>query len=109
MHLISWHQVQTEEELGEALRQIQQAGLIPEENVRLCALGDGAPWIWKWIKKLFPSARQILDYYHCSGYLHSVAQAQYGADPVRATEWLEATMARLFCNEGAGVIWGLQR
>ena len=109
VHLISWHQVQTEEELGEALRQIQQAGLIPEENVRLCALGDGAPWIWKWIKKLFPSARQILDYYHCSGYLHSVAQAQYGADPVRATEWLEATMARLFCNEGAGVIWGLQR
>jgi hypothetical protein len=38
-----------------------------------------------------------------------VAKAQYGADPARATEWLEATMARLFCNEGAGVIWGLQR
>ena len=109
VHLISWHQVQTEEELGEALRQIQQAGLILEEAVRLCAIGDGAPWIWKWIKKLFPSARQILDYYHCSGYLHAVAEAQYGGDPVRATEWLEATMARLFCNEGAGVIWGLQR
>ena len=109
VHLISWHQVQTEEELGEALCQIKQAGLIPEEQVRLCAIGDGAPWIWKWVKKLFPSARQILDYYHCSGYLHAVADAQYGADPVRATEWLEATMARLFCNEGAGVIWGLQR
>ena len=109
VHLISWHQVQTEEELGEALRQIQQAGLIPEESVRLCAIGDGAPWIWKWIKKLFPSARQILDYYHCSSYLHAVAEAQYTADPVRATQWLEATMARLFCNEGAGVIWGLQR
>ena len=109
VHLISWHQVQTEEELGEALRQIQQAGLIPEEAVRLCAIGDGAPWIWKWVKKLFPSARQVLDYYHCSGYLHAVAETQYGADPVRATEWLEATMARLFCNEGAGVIWGLQR
>ena len=109
VHLISWHQVQTEEELGEALRQIQQAGLIPEEDVRLCGIGDGAPWIWKWIKNLFPSARQILDYYHCSGYLHAVAKAQYGADPARATEWLEATLARLFCNEGAGVIWGLQR
>jgi len=109
VHLISWHQVQSEEELGEALRQIQQAGLIPEEDVRLCAIGDGAPWIWKWVQQLFPSARQILDYYHCSGYLHAVAEAQYGADGVRATQWLEATMARLFCNEGAGVIWGLQR
>jgi len=109
VHLISWHQVQTEAELGEALRQIQQAGLIPEEAVRLCAVGDGAPWIWKWIEKLFPSARQILDYYHCCEYLHAVTQTQYGADPVHATEWLEATMARLFCDEGAGVIWGLQR
>lgn len=109
VHLISWHQVQTEEELAEALRQVQQAGLIPEEAVRLCAIGDGAPWIWKLIQQLFPSARQILDYYHCCGYLHAVAETQYGADPVRATEWLEATLARLFCNEGAGVIWGLQR
>ncbi|MFH1603907.1 MAG: ISKra4 family transposase [Pseudomonadota bacterium] len=109
VHLISWHQVQSEAGLGEALRQIQQAGLIPEEAVRLCAIGDGAPWIWKWVQELFPTARQILDYYHCSSYLHAVAEAQYGADPVHATHWLEATMARLFCNEGAGVIWGLQR
>lgn len=109
VHLISWHQVQTEEELGEALRQIQQSGLIPEEIVRLCVVADGAPWIWKWVEQLFPSARQILDFYHCSSYLHAVAEAQYGADPLRATQWLEATMARLFCNEGAGVIWGLQR
>jgi hypothetical protein len=83
VHLISWHQVQSEEELGEALRQIQQAGLIPEEAVRLCAIGDGAPWIWKWVEALFPSARQLLDYYHCSGYLHAVAEAQYGADPLQ--------------------------
>lgn len=109
VHLICWHQVQTEEELGEALRQVQQAGLIPEEAVRLCALGDGALGSWKLIQQWFPSARQILDYYHCGGYLHAVAETQYGADPVRASEWLEATRARLFCNEGAGGIWGLQR
>ena len=38
------------------------AGLIPEDQVRLCAIGDGAAWIWKWVEELFPSARQILDY-----------------------------------------------
>jgi hypothetical protein len=75
----------------------------------LCAIGDGAAWIWKWVEELFPSARQILDYYHCNSYLHAVADAQYGDDPTLATHWLEATLARLFCDEGAGVVWGLQR
>ena len=109
VHLISWHQLQTEEELAAALQQLKDTGLIPEEQVRLCVVADGAPWIWKRVEQLFPSARQILDFYHCSAYLHTVAQTQYGSDGPRAQEWLEATIARLFCNEGAGVIWGLQR
>lgn len=109
VQLISWHQIGDEEAFGAALRQVQEAGLIPEDQVRLCAVGDGAPWIWKWVGQLFPSARQILDYYHCSGYLSAVATAQYGDDPAQATHWLEAATARLFCGEGSGVVWGLQR
>ena len=104
--LISWHQMGDEQAFGSALRQVKEAGLIPEEQVRLCAIGDGAPWIWKWVEELFPSARQILDYYHCSRYLHAVAEAQYGTDAARASHWLEATLARLFCGEGTGVVWG---
>ena len=107
--LISWHQMGNEQAFGAALRQVKEAGLIPEDQVRLCAIGDGAGWIWKWVEELFPSARQILDYYHCSSYLHAVAEAQYGADAARAAHWLEATLARLFCGEGSGVVWGLQR
>ena len=107
--LISWHQMGNEQAFGAALRQVKEAGLIPEDQVRLCAIGDGAPWIWKWVEELFPSARQILDYSHCSSYLHAVAEAQYGADAARASHWLEATLARLFCGEGTGVVWGLQR
>lgn len=107
--LISWHQMGDEQAFGAALRQVKEAGLIPEDQVRLCAIGDGAPWIWKWVEELFPSARQILDYYHCSQYLHAVAEAQYGAEGARAAHWLEATLARLFCGEATGVVWGLQR
>ena len=77
--LISWHQMGDEQAFGAALRQVKEAGLIPEDQVRLCAIADGAPWIWKWVEELFPGARQILDYYHCSRYLHAVAEAQYGA------------------------------
>ena len=60
------------------------------------------------MEELFPTARQILDYYHRSRYLHAVAEAQYGADAARATHWLEPTLARLSCDEGTGVVWGLQ-
>src|SRR5215467_3994668 len=66
VYLLSWHQVQTEEQLGEALKQIKKAGVIPEGLVRLWVVADGAEWIWKHIQALFPQARQVLDYYHCA-------------------------------------------
>jgi hypothetical protein len=108
-HVLSWHQVQTDAEAAEALRQVKAAGLIPQEEVRLCVIADGARWIWKQAQALFPSAVEILDYYHCSERLHKVAALQYGAHPERQHEWCEAALARLFYGEVHGVIWGLQR
>jgi hypothetical protein len=108
VHLLSWHQVQTEAELGAALKQVKEAGLIPEDQVRLCVVCDGAAWIWKHIQSLFPRARQVLDYYHCAEYLHKVAKAQYGSS-VQALEWVEATMTRLYLGKVAAVLGGLRR
>ena len=54
VHVFSWHQVQSDAELGKALKQIKEAGLIPEETVRLCVIGDGADWIWKDVQTLLP-------------------------------------------------------
>ena len=42
VHLLSWYQVGCDEDVGAALRQVKEAGLIPEDQVRLCVLGDGA-------------------------------------------------------------------
>jgi hypothetical protein len=109
VHLLSWHQVQSDKELAKALRQVKEAGLIPEEKVRLCVIADGAKWIWKHVKVLFPSAVQVLDYYHCSGHLHKLASVQFSDNPEKGTEWVEATVARLFCGEVQAVINGLQR
>jgi hypothetical protein len=109
VQVLSWHQVQTDEGAAEALRQVKAAGLIPEEEVRLCVIADGARWIWKQAQALFPSAVEILDYYHGSERLHKVAALQYGAHPERQREWCEAALARLFYGEVHGVIWGLQR
>jgi hypothetical protein len=98
----------TEHELGEALRHVKEAGLIPEETVRLCVICDGAEWIWKHVQSLFPDACQVLDYYHCSEYLHRVAKAQYD-NPLQAQEWGEATLTRLYMGKVGGVLGGLRR
>ncbi|HEX9869890.1 MAG TPA: ISKra4 family transposase, partial [Candidatus Tectomicrobia bacterium] len=109
VQVLSWHQVQTDEEVAEALRQVHAAGLIPEEQVRLCVIADGARWIWKQAQVLFPSAVELLDYYHCREHLHKVAVLPYGAHPARQQAWYEAAVARLSWGEVHGVIWGLQR
>jgi hypothetical protein len=87
--LLSWHQRQNEHALGEALRQVKDAGLIPAEQVRLCVVADGAEWIWKHVQALFPQARQGLDYYHCAQYIHHIAQAHYGTS-LQGLAWAEA-------------------
>jgi Uncharacterised protein family (UPF0236) len=108
VHVLRWHQVPTEEERGEALQQGKDAGVIPEETVRLCVIGEGAEWIGKHVQALVPHAWQVLDYYHCAAYLHKVAKAQYG-DPLQAQEWAEATLTRLSLGKVGQVLGGLRR
>jgi hypothetical protein len=109
VHLISWHQIKSDKELANDLLEIKQAGLIPENKVRICAIGDGAPWIWNRIKEVYPEAKRVLDYYHCSEYLHDLANAQYGKNSQKAREWLEATLCRLFMNNADHIIAGMKR
>lgn len=104
VHLISWHQIQDDKSLANNLLELKNAGLIPEKRVRLCFIGDGAPWIWNRTKELFPKSKQILDFYHCSEYLQSVAKAQFGEKSQKAQEWIETTFARLFYNNVSYVL-----
>ena len=68
-HVLSWHHVQTDEELAAALQHVTAAGLIPEEPVRLGVIADGAPWMWTQGRALCPSAVEILDASHCREHL----------------------------------------
>jgi hypothetical protein len=108
IHLASWHQIQDDKQLAEDLLAIKEAGLVPEDKVRFCVIGDGAPWIWNRIQEVFPSAKQVLDFYHCSEYIHSVANSRYGENNKSAQEWVEATFTRLFHNDIEKVINGLK-
>jgi hypothetical protein len=109
IHLISWHQVATDQELAQALQIIKNAGLVPEDQVRLCVVGDGAPWIWNRVHEIFPSAKEVLDFYHCAEYLHAVADTQYGKGTRKAREWVESTFVRLFHNGKRAILSGLKR
>jgi uncharacterized protein UPF0236 len=108
VHLLSWHQVQTEEPLGEALREVKEACLLPEEKVRLWVVADGAEWIWKHVQVLLPHACQVLDYSHGAPYVHNIATAQYGTS-LQGLEWAEATMTRLYLGSVSAVLGGLRR
>lgn len=105
--LMSWHQIANEEEFGEAIR--FAATLIPVNDVRVCLIGDGAPWIWNHLTTAFPGAKEVLDYYHCSEHIHKLAEVQYPDDKNQRALWIESTMARLFVGDVHAVIWGLQR
>lgn len=109
VHLISWHQIKSDKALADDLLEIKQTGLIPKDKVRICAIGDGAPWIWNRIKEVYPDAKRVLDYYHCSEYLHDLANAQYGKNSQQAREWVEATLSRLFMNNADQIIAGIKR
>ena len=108
VHVLSWYQVARDEDVGAALKRVKDAGLIPEDQVRLCVIGDAAKWIWKQVNALFPTAVQILDYYHCSEHVHKVGGLQFGEDAVQAREWGEAMMARLFWGYVDWAIEGLE-
>jgi hypothetical protein len=107
-HLMSWHQMGSCHDLAAALKTIKDAGLIPEEKVRLCVVADGADWIWNRIEELFPTARQVLDFYHCSEYLHALAAAQFGKGTDETMEWVMATLVRLSLGEVSDVISELE-
>ena len=107
--MISWHQVATDRELAQALQAIKDGGLAPENQVRLCVIGDGAPWIWNRVHDIFPSAREVLDFYHCAEYVHAVADIQYEKGSRKAQEWVESTFVRLFQNGKRSVLSGLKR
>jgi len=108
VHLLSWHQIYTKKDFIKSLQTIKDLGLFSEESVRVCCLGDGAAWIWEGMSTVFPDARQVLDYYHCSEHLHAFAKVKFSDTPKR-DQWVKQTKARLFENKGRAVLAGLKR
>ena len=84
------------------------ARLIPQAQVRIALLGDGAPWVWNSLTAAFPTGCPILDDYHGKEHRYQVADVR-DRDPVPAVHWVEASLARLGEDRLSHVIAGLRR
>ncbi len=80
--------------------------LVPYKNK--VVLGDGAPWIWKWVEDNYPGATQILDYYHAREKLVLLAKHQFYNDQKRK-DWVKLQADRLLQNELETVINEVQK
>jgi hypothetical protein len=61
----------------------------------LVVLADGAAWIWDVAAAQFPTALQILDFFHASQYLYELGQAFFGAESPQTKEWVEMQQKEL--------------
>jgi len=108
VHGLRWHHGHSAEHLGEARKQIQEAGVIPDAPVRLGVVCDGAAWIGQHVQPLWPHARQGRDADHWAQALQRVATAHAGASG-QAVEGVEATRTRLSRGTGGVVLGGVRR
>jgi hypothetical protein len=76
---------------------------------RVVVIGDGAEWIDQTVGQLFPGALRILDFYHASQRVWSVAAARWGEGAWQAKAWAEAKVALLKGGRVQEVVAAMRR
>jgi hypothetical protein len=71
-------------------------------------IGDGAHWLWETAQELFPSAIQILDWYHATTYVWKVANDLSPSDAQTAKAWADDCLSDLWASRTAAVLQRLQ-
>jgi hypothetical protein len=82
-------------------------GLLQAQQVLVVA--DGAVWIWKLVEDRFGWAEQLLDFYHASQHLWTVANALHGEGTRAARDWVERLLTRLRQGQPTKVIRRLEQ
>ena len=60
---------------------------------------DGAEWIWRLCRDLFPDSVQIVDWYHACEPLAEAARALYPSDEAKAHRWFRRRCKDLYKGE----------
>jgi hypothetical protein len=80
----------------QALQAARQRAMAQASQV--IYLGDGAAWVWEIARTCFPQAMQILDYYHASEHIVTLAKVLY-ADPGTAQNWAVRWQSLLYDSQ----------
>jgi len=75
---------------------------------RVGVLGDGAVWIWHLAAEHFGERVEIVDFYHASEHLWTLAHALYGHGTASATAWATARLHLLRHQGGAAFLQSLR-
>lgn len=71
-------------------------------------IADGAHWLWKLADDYFPSAVQVLDWYHLAEHIHKAAAAVFGEGSAGAKAWAGAQKAELWEGRVDAVLEAVQ-
>jgi len=107
-HIMSWHQIQDADKLKEDLDRILENSIIPLDVARVCVCADGANWIWNRVREVYPKAKLVLDYYHCSEHLYKFAEAFF-VDDSKKLKWLNVAKDHLFSGNVVKLVGRLRR
>lgn len=75
------------------------AETVPE----LAVLGDGAAWIWNLADEHFPTAVQIVDWFHASERVWDLGRALYGMGTDQTAAWVDQQLGRLAHGQAAAL------
>jgi hypothetical protein len=75
---------------------------------RTAVIADGAHWIWRLARDLFPATTQIVDWYHARQHLWQSAQALHDDDALQV-KWYEKMSKGLFAGEVWKIIHDLKQ
>lgn len=72
-------------------------------------LADGGEWIWNEARNHFPKSTKILDYYHASEHIYSLAAILYGEGNPKGARWAKEHSKRLKESGPASFIRSIKR
>jgi hypothetical protein len=66
-------------------------------------IGDGAPWIWNQAQEHFYDGQQVVDWYHATEHLATVAKVLHGEGTAAAQRWYHAAQKTLYQGHAARI------
>jgi hypothetical protein len=72
-------------------------------------IGDGAPWIWNQAQEYFYDGQQVVDWYHATEHLATIAKWLHGEETPAARRWYHTAQKTLYQGHAAGIAKHLRK